>query len=152
MSLIVVFGAGCAVNKQPISQNQKMPPNLCKAEPVENDIGALVYPIDKKYERMPHLGQVFTALDCKDEERAKEVRGFSDGHYSAGITLSWGEGTLLPSDLKLLLTRMGFMQTKPGTWKTEAALSMEQIKELYVMLADPLIYDRLKYEDCIKCG
>lgn len=149
--LLPLAGAGCAsTNTQATGPTAAPSADLCTRPPTENDIGSMVYPIAERYSRLPHLGQVFTALDCGDRGRAQQVRGFTDGRYALGVTLSWE--TEPPADLKAFLEQNGFSETAAGTWKSADPLTLDQLDGLRGFFAGPSANAGFRYEDCIRCG
>ncbi len=163
--LAAIAGAGCApdadwtsattTKKEPkmgaADRGTVTSTGICTDGPRENDIGDMIFPIATKYARLPHLGQIFTALDCGDRVRALQVRGFEGGKYVPGVTLSWsGEGP--PADLVVFLRKNGFTETEAGTWKTAGPLTLDQLDGLHWFFSDPATSGTLEYEDCIRCG
>jgi hypothetical protein len=162
--LAVVAGAGCTPNTDwtNATSTTKAPAihedggaatstDLCTDGPKENEIGSRVFPIATKYARLPHLGQVFTALDCGDRDRAIQVDGFKDGKYVAGVTLSWDDPGP-PADLVGFLKKNGFTNVSQGTWKTTGTLTLDQLDGLYWFFSDTSTSGNLGFEDCIRCG
>jgi hypothetical protein len=126
-------------------------PNLCTQEPTENDAGRLAYPIDPKYWNLPHLGQIFTALDCKDNDRVNKIKWMKDGSYTAGVTFSWGDAK--PSEeMRSLLKEIGFTETATGLWQNKAPISLENLKRLHALFQNLQLDEMLEYEDCLDCG
>lgn len=131
-ALFILAGNGCLIPQKKI---------------MENDIGAAVYPMKPKYTRLPHLGQVYTALDNGDRVRAGSVQGFKDGEYAAGVTLRWKEGG--PSaEAEDILSRLGFTKIEELAWRTVQPLTLEQLLQLKPLILDP----NLASEDCVRCG
>ncbi len=158
-SVLTLLGAGCS------SQSQETPQNVadkiekttgqearyCTEEPKENDIGSIEYPIAPAYWNMPHIGQIFTAMDCKNSDRANMIQWMKDGSYTAGVTLSWGDGR--PSEeMRSLLIEIGFTETTPGLWQNEAPISLNDLELLRIMLQKTKQEKMPEYEDCMDCG
>jgi hypothetical protein len=126
-----------------------MDPALCNEEPIEDESGRMKYPVAPAYAALPHLGQIFTAFDCSDQERAKLVAGMKDGVYQDGIRLHWQEGS--PSaDAKTVLKTLGFTEVSETVWETTRTFSLDQLtllKPLFVGPSTPKVT-----EDCIVCG
>ncbi|MBI4139109.1 hypothetical protein HY479_03080 [Candidatus Uhrbacteria bacterium] len=136
-------------NKKTLLGNERN--SYCTAEPEENEIGAMVYPISPAYWNMPHLGQIFTALDCNNRERAMNVPGMRDGTYVSGISLSWGDGAPT-SEMAALLKKLGFTETKSGLWQKDDPISLDGLDQLRALLRDPEKNGGLESEDCLNCG
>jgi len=156
--LVVVFAAMAVYQHEnkpdmPISQ-QHAPTSMgsvCEAEPTELESGKLAYPISESYSAMPHLGQVFTALDCDRTDRLNSISGMSKDHYMLGVTLLWKEDHT-PDDVALVLQVLGFQETTSGKWRHPDPLSLDDLMELRNLLRDPAIRNALDQEDCILCG
>lgn len=145
-----LLGAGCGGEATPALPAGRSP-LLCTAEPETSDIGALIYPINSKYEKLGYLGQIFTALDCKDPERAKRIFGFEGENYVAGITLTWGaDGPSI--NAQAVLSNLGFTKTADGVWHMSQPLTIDALQELRQLFQNPAELDRLQSTDCINCG
>jgi hypothetical protein len=149
--LLPLAGAGCgSTNPQAIQPTIAPVSELCTVSPTEDESGARIFPIAEKYSRLPHLGQIFTALDCGDRSRAQQVRGITGETYTLGVTLSWETEPV--SDLKTFLERNGFSETATGTWETANPLVWDQIIGLYGFFKGTAAGEGFRYEDCILCG
>ncbi len=149
--LLPLAGAGCALtNTQATAPTAATSTDLCSKAPVEDESGARTFPVAEKYSRLPHLGQIFTALDCGNRSRAQQVRGFTDGRYALGVTLSWDMEP--PADLKTFLEQNGFAETATGTWKSADPLTMDQPDCLRGFFTGAAANAGFLYEDCIRCG
>lgn len=158
-SVFSLLGAGCLSRSQEPQKNvadkseqaTEQQARHCTAEPQENDIGSIVYPIAPAYWNMPHIGQIFTALDCKNLDRAKMIQWMKDGNYTAGVTLSWGDAR--PSEeMRSLLKEIGFTETTPGLWQNKSPISLENLERLRVLFQNSKQGEMLEYEDCLDCG
>lgn len=152
----LLVGGGCT--KQAETARTSAPPqpapvsNLCTVEPSQNEAGRLVYPIDAKYQRLPHLGQIFTALDCQDPDRAKRVPGFNpEEKYTAGILLKWRtEGA--SGQIREALRKLGFTEPDKQTMRSTYPYTIDDLRTLRDILNDPEAIQALDREDCITCG
>ncbi|MCR4278793.1 MAG: hypothetical protein NUV81_02730 [bacterium] len=159
VTLIVIILAAMAVNHSEkittMSVFEKRPPasngSVCEAEPVETESGQLVYPVSPLYSALPHLGQVFTALDCEHNNQLNSITGMTKDQYMLGVTLLWREDHT-PDDVALILQVLGFQETKSGKWSHPNPLSLDDLMELRNLLRDPAIRNALEQEDCILCG
>lgn len=143
LAIYTLLGAGCG--------GEVTSPPPCTSEPTESDIGTLMYPADSKYEKLGYLGQIFTALDCGDPERAKKVFGFEDNEYVAGVTLVWKKDG--PSaEARAVLSKLGFAETQAGIWTIDGSLTLQALEELRQLFQNPDELNNLQYADCIKCG
>lgn len=156
---LLLFGAGCAtstVTPPPPPTTTTPPtalaPNPCTMEPTENEAGQRVYPIASKYDLLPHLGQIFTALDCQDPSRAKQVSGFNaDGNYTAGILIKWKEGGA-SGQIREALRKLGFTEPDKQTMRADHNFSIDDLRALRDILNDPEAVQALDREDCVSCG
>lgn len=149
--LLPFAGAGCATASPHAAAPTAAPvPSICTVAPSEDESGARTYPIAPEYARLPHLGQVFTALDCGNRNRARQVRGFTDGTYALGVTLAWDMEP--PADLTAFLKRNGFSETATGTWRTADPLTLDQLDGLRGFFGDAAADAGFRYEDCVLCG
>lgn len=138
-----LLGVGC--------RNDIASLQLCAAEPETSDIGALLYPTDSKYEKLGYLGQIFTALDCNDPERAKKIFGFQGENYVAGVTLTWkADGPSI--NAQIVLSSLGFTKTADGVWQMSRPLTLEALQELRQLFQNPVELNGLQSTDCINCG
>jgi hypothetical protein len=137
-----LLGAGCG---------DKIVSPLCTSEPETSDIGSLMYPTDSKYEKLGYLGQIFTALDCKDSERAKKIFGFQGESYAAGVTLTW-KADEPSANVQAILSTLGFAKTTDGVWQTNKPLTLDALEKLRQLFQDPAELDSLQSADCINCG
>jgi len=152
-----LVGTGC-LSRQPVA-GPSTPPALnaptaqaaCTAPPTEDENGRLRYPIMDAYKRLPHLGQVYTALDCQTPERLKAIPGIQDGMYVQGVRLRFKSGTLTAQD-RTTLSSLGFTEEPDDTWRTDKKLSIEQLIELKPLVTNPAVQNTEDFEDCILCG
>ena len=158
-TITALLGAGCSSKtsenkiqpEQAATTKMEFDTQYCTAEPQENDIGSIVYPIAPAYWNMPHLGQIFTALDCKNSDRANKIQWMKDGNYTAGITLSWGDAR--PSEkMRSLLIEIGFTETTPGLWQNKSPVSLNNLDRLRLLFQKSQQGEILESEDCMDCG
>jgi|GEM_PF-3363976 len=158
-AVVILFGAGCQrlvsnpKSSPAVSETRPAKSALCTANPTENATGARVYPIAPAYSRLPHLGQIFTAIDCGNRERAQQVFGFVNGIYTAGARLSFK--TELTAATADALSTLGFTKTSKGKteiWTHASPLTLDALETLKRLLANPQVYASLESEDCILCG
>lgn len=116
-----------------------------------DDIGSIRYPTDSRYAVLPHLGQVFTAIECDDLDRAGRVAGFVDKSYTAGVLLSWGD-TEPPLRMKEALTSLGFVSVTASTWKATRPFTVQDLNVLRQAFISNDALETLEFEDCVRCG
>lgn len=152
---LLLLGAGCAAlttSEAPTVRPNTVGLNPCSIAPTENEAGQLIYPIAPAYASMPHLGQIFTALDCNDADRAKHVAGFNaDGNYTAGILLKWKEEGA-SGQIREALRKLGFTEPDAQTMRADHNFSIDDLRTLRDILNDPDAVQALDHEDCISCG
>jgi hypothetical protein len=152
-----LIGAGC-LPWQPASE-PSTPPVLkaptaqavCPAPPIEDESGRLRYPIMDAYKNLPHIGQIYTALDCQMPERIQTIPGMKDGMYVQGVRLRFKPGTLTTQD-RTMLGALGFTEEPEDTWRTDKKLSIEQLMELKPLVTNPAVQNTEDFEDCVRCG
>lgn len=154
LGLLFLAGAGCRPAAEPLANtNPAVTPGnaVCTGNTFQDEAGAKVFPIADAYKRFPHLGQIYTALDCDNRLRALQVRGFKDEKYRAGVMFRWSTGAP-PEAFAGILTRMGFVEENKGAWSTREPLSLEDLLQLKPFLMDDEKNGGLENEDCIICG
>lgn len=152
LGLLFLAGAGCTSGSTVNTKTAVAPDDpACTGNMFQNDAGAPVYPIAAPYKNFPHLGQIFTAIDCGNRLRATQVRGFTGEKYTAGIMFRWSTGAP-PEEFTAVLTRMGFTEETKGAWSTREPLSMEDLLLLKSFLLDSEKNGGLENEDCVICG
>lgn len=161
VGVMFLVGSGCASTigprmnpaNSPSSATQtvtSIPQNLCTLQPIEDESGALVFPIDPKYDQLPHLGQIFTAFDCKRMD-IENIQRFEDGKYTAGILLTWKN--VMPSkNTQTDLRTLGFLEVSTSRWKIELPLSLEDVERLKTIIDQAILAGDTVIEDCVKCG
>lgn len=154
--VITMLGAGCVPAPQVAipspSQTATAETRLCTDVPTENEAGRTVYPIAMKYKKLPHLGQIFTAIDCGDIERAKRISGFDqNGNYTAGMLIKWKEGGA-SGQIREALRKLGFTEPDKQTMRADHSFSINDLRTLRDLLLDPDAVQALDREDCISCG
>lgn len=154
--VLALLGAGCTAPSQtsvtPFQQVSTAEARLCTDPPTENEAGRAIYPIAEKYKNLPHLGQILTAIDCNDADRAKHVAGFNaDGKYTAGILLKWKEGGA-SGQIREALRKLGFTEPDKKTMRSDYPYSIDDLRSLRDILNDPDAVQALDREDCIVCG
>ncbi|MBU1348476.1 hypothetical protein KJ781_00190 [Patescibacteria group bacterium] len=157
---LAAIGAGCA-SATPTETDPPTPPvtetptavrdDICRQEPLMDDIGSIRYPTDSRYAVLPHLGQVFTAIECDDLDRAGRVAGFVDKSYTAGVLLSWGD-TEPPLRMKEALTSLGFVSVTASTWKATRPFTVQDLNVLRQAFISNDALETLEFEDCVRCG
>jgi hypothetical protein len=167
LTAVLLFGAGCGqgavVSTAPSStspsaqdgafvQPLALDPVLCNAEAMENDIGRPAYPIAPRYTALPHLGEIYTLLDCRKRKVAETLLEQQEDKtfvYTHGIRLRWEEGT--PSkDAVQVLQLLGFTKTNDTEWQSEKPFTLDQLLLLRPIFLGPNAA-RIT-EDCIRCG
>ncbi len=142
LSLILLMGAGCS----------SPPPDVsCTTPPQEDESGSLTYPIAARYSHLPHLGQIYTALDCKNPERAAQIQGMKNGAYIMGVRLRWPANMAPSAQTVSILEKLHFLQESPFLWSTTQTLSMDDLQLLQSIMNEATA-DRSPQEDCILCG
>jgi len=113
------------------------------------DIGRTVYPISEMYKQLPHLGQLFTAVDC-GEERVKQLSGVKGNEYTLGARIALKD---IPSaELIKVLKEIGFdCSTKSDEvscqeWTLTESVTIQQLLKLKPFSS------AIGRDDCVNCG
>lgn len=123
----------------------------CPTMLTEDESGAMRVTLLETYATLPHLGQVYTALDCNHPEWVDRIHGMKDGSYTLGVHLFVTE-TQMTAERRNLLTSLGFTENENGTWQTEKPLSQTQLLQLKPLLLEVQAPFNTQLEDCILCG
>ena len=124
--------------------------NLCAAEPTPTEAGYSVYLIDTKYQNLGHLGELFTASDCNDQDRLSKIFGVKGTDYTIGanITLSNNPSANLLSTIKTI----GFQCAEKTTETTCKKWQLKKTAQVNDILKLKTFYQELNGYDCINCG
>lgn len=125
---------------------------LCNVDPTPREIGDNQYPIAKKYEKLPRLGQIFTAVPCSATRlNAAFKEAFpGDGEYFAGSSLNLSQNP--SSSLITTFKTIGYSCSKNSAenqcknWKLEKSVDVNTLLQL-----EPYI-EFFASDDCINCG
>jgi len=128
--------------------------SLCTAQPTPLEIGYSAYPIDTKYASLGHLGELFTADDCKDGVRMSKIYGVTQDEsfsYTLGVTINL---TNKPStNLLTTIKIIGFQCKEKNT--TDANCKQWELKNSALVseiLKLKPFYQEIQSSDCIHCG
>jgi hypothetical protein len=118
---------------------------------MEDESGVARYPVAPEYKKLPHLGQIYTALDCGLKERALLVVGIENETYVDGVRVFVTDEKLTDQD-RTVLTELHFEEEGPGDWKRTDPMSLDEILKLKPLLTGPATNEQDSVEDCILCG
>ncbi|MEO5927755.1 MAG: hypothetical protein ABIO72_03475 [Patescibacteria group bacterium] len=158
--LISALGAGCTPAPATPSPSNKTPEAVvpvvntdpkCATAAIEDESGAMRYPLLDTYAKLPHLGQIYSALDCGHSEWVSKIHGVSDKAYRLGVHLAIPSGGLAEED-QAFLTSLGFTENKDGSWQTDKPLAIDQLLKLKPLLLQISTSSDLPVEDCVLCG
>ncbi len=158
--LVVLVGAGCAIpstsalssRTKPSSQaSSTTSTSICQSNGIEDESGAHLEPIADVYQKLPALGQIYTALDCGNYARIQQIRGMKDGFYQDGIRFRWANQEP-PIGLQTLLTNLGFKKTAPMVWDLQDPISLKHLIQLQPYFNGQMENPGFVGEDCIHCG
>lgn len=163
----LLFGAGCGSRTQrdiavtPTSSSQTdgtftQPPDIdssiCDADVSEQENGRRTYPIAPRYAALPHLGEIYTLLDCRKQSTAEtflEKQQNETFLYTRGVRLRW-ESSAPTDDARKVLRILGFTSTSDTEWESQGSFTLDQLLFLRPIFLGPNP-PRIT-EDCIRCG
>lgn len=160
--LVSLVGAGCmpAPGNSPtpdiqnsgyVEETSVATTPTCPTAPTEDESGATSVALLESYATLPHLGQIYTALDCNHPEWVERIHGMKDGSYILGVHLFVTSAQMTP-ERRDLLTSLGFAEKENGTWQTEKPLTLDQLLKLKPLLGEVQAPFSTQLEDCVLCG
>ena len=121
--------------------------NFCQNEPIVDDSGKTIYPIDPQYTNLSFLGQIFTQYSCG---RVNQVWGVKNGSYTLGSSIELSNNS--PIELTNILIEIGYSCLDPQNtteckkWQIKEPIIIEDLIKLQPY-SNYIISD-----DCINCG
>lgn len=121
----------------------------CTDEPIQTDIGRLIFPIDTKYQGLGFLGEFFTAYKC-GASRVGGLFGIDGSNYTLGssINLKQKPSNELVDQFKALGFQCGeeVSDSECMNWKNQNSINIDEL-----FLLEPYA-ENFASDDCVNCG
>jgi len=117
---------------------------LCTEPARARDIGGYEFPVNPRYQHMPHLGQLFTAYECGEDRLEQVSESINISNIGSRLVLKEAH---YDDYLAGLLNDLGFNASGDSKeWTLDEAVDLEDLMELRHYA------EQISFGDCVHCG